>query len=127
MMGTQTYTEQNSAPQGNTPAGGVAHSGAQQSAARKHGLLHRGWRKITYAMIAWTTVMVLIAGSTAASASHQVTSSCPQGYGLSSYCQSVGSQVGANQFEHDMKIWLAGFVVLSIIWFMRRPQARPDA
>jgi hypothetical protein len=126
-MGTQTYEEQSTAPRGNPPAIGDAHSGAQQAAPRKHGLRHRGWRKITYGMIAWTTVMVLIAGSTAATASHQVATSCPQGYGLGSYCQGVASQVGANQFEHDMKIWLAGFVVLSIIWFMTRPQARPAA
>ncbi len=126
-MGTQTYTEQSTAAQGNAPATGDAASDAQQAAPRKHRLLRRGWRKITYAMIAWTTVMVLVAGSTAASASHQVTSNCPQGLGLGSYCQGVASQVGANQFEHDMKIWLAGFVVLSIVWFMTRPQARPAA
>ncbi len=110
-MGPQIYAEQSSTP----------------ATSRRHGLLRRGWRKITYGMIAWTTMMVLIAGATAQSATHQVASSCPQGLGLGSYCQQVGSQVGANQFEHDMKIWLAGFVVLSIIWFMTRPQARQAA
>lgn len=95
---------------------------AEGSAGRKRGLLSRGWRKMTWVLIAWSVLVVLgglvISGHT----SNQLTSACQQSLGGDSLCQQVGSQTGAAQFDHILKLGVIGFVVLSIVWFMTRPR-----
>jgi hypothetical protein len=84
--------------------------------------LGRGWRRITWVIIAWSTLVVVgglaISGHTA----NKLTSSCQNTFGTSSLCQQVGDQTASQQFEHIMKIGVVGFIILSIVWFMTRPQ-----
>jgi hypothetical protein len=98
------------------------HDAGKQFAGKKRGLLGRGWRKITWLIIGWSTLVVVgglaISGHTA----NKLTSSCQNTLDAGSLCQQVGSQTATDQFEHIMKIGLVGFAVLSVIWFMTRPQ-----
>ena len=88
---------------------------------RRH-RLGRGWRKMTWVIIAWSALVVVgglaISGHTA----NKFTSSCQNTLGASSLCQQVGAQTASQQFEHIMKIGVVGFIILSILWFMTRPQ-----
>ena len=88
----------------------------------RRGLFRRGWRKITWAIIAWSTLVVVGGLALAGHTSNQLSSSCQKTLGGDSLCQQVGSQTGAAQFEHILKIGFVGFVILSVIWFMTRPQ-----
>jgi hypothetical protein len=93
-----------------------------QTAARKGGLLRRGWRKITWVLIGWSTLIVLGSLITAGDASNKVASECQSSLGTGGICQETASSIGAAQFEHLMKIGFVGFVVISLVWFMTRPQ-----
>lgn len=107
-MGSQPYTE----TYGPQPA----------PESRRHGLLRRGWRKMTWVLIAWSTLVVVGGLAIAGHTSNHLSSSCQTSLGDGSLCQQVGSQAGADQFGHVMKIGVIGFVILSIVWFMTRPQ-----
>ncbi|HWF34386.1 MAG TPA: hypothetical protein VG295_03415 [Solirubrobacteraceae bacterium] len=85
-------------------------------------LFRRGWRKITWVLIAWSTLIVIGGLAVSGHTSSRLTSSCQSSLGDSSLCQQVGSQTGVAQFEHIFKIGLVGFAVLAVIWFMTRPQ-----
>ena len=101
--------------------GSGSHDGARgQLSAKRGGLLRRGWRKITWVLIGWSTVIVVGPLITAGDASNKVASECQSTLGTSSTCQEVASTTGADQFEHLMKIGFVGFVVLSLVWFMTR-------
>ena len=72
------------------------------------------WRKTTWALIAWTALMVvwLIASATATA------TSCPATGGSADDCRGyVGIAVGVILF-----IWFAGAVPLSIVWSATRGQ-----
>jgi hypothetical protein len=113
-METQPYTQM---PYTQMPS--VAH---QPAAPRRGGLLHRGWRKMTWALIAWSTLVVLGGLALAGHTSNQYSSACQHMLGAGGVCQQVGAQAASDQFGHIMKIGVIGFVVLSIVWFMTRPQ-----
>lgn len=100
---------------------------APAPAPRRLSLLHRGWRKITWAIIAWSTLIVIGGLALAGHASNQYSSACQQTLGGDSLCQQVGNQAASDQFGHILKIGVVGFVILSIIWFMTRPQSRTAA
>jgi hypothetical protein len=89
----------------------------------RRGLLHRGWRKITWVMIAWSTLVVVGGLALAGHASSQYSSDCQNALGAGSLCQQVGNQAASDQLGHILKIGVVGFVILSIIWFMTRPRA----
>jgi hypothetical protein len=90
--------------------------------AKKGGLLRRGWRKITWVLIGWSALIVVGSLITAGDASNKVASECQSTLGASGTCQELASSSGAAQFEHLMKIGVVGFVVISLVWFMTRPQ-----
>lgn len=94
----------------------------RRDAGGKGGLLRRGWRKSTWALIAWC-VLIAVGCVVALNSGHDATAQCQSvGGSLGSICQeSVNSQVGA-KVGHVMKIGFFGFVALSIVWFMTRPQ-----
>ncbi len=104
--------------------GPANHDGAgRQVAGKKGGLLGRGWRKMTWVLIAWSTLIVV--GSLVASG-HTVdrtTAECQSTLGTSGMCQEAASATGAAQLEHLMKIGVVGFVVLSLVWFMTRQKS----
>lgn len=113
-MGPQTYTETYTASQ-------------SAPEPRRRGLLGRGYRKITWVIVAWCTLVVVGGLALAGHTSNQITSACQKSLGDGSYCQQAASQTGAAQFEHILKIGVVGFVILSIIWFMTRPQSQKSA
>lgn len=111
-------------PQSHTEMPSVAQSPAEP---RKRGLLGRGWRKITWVMIAWSTLVVIGGLALAGHTGNQYSSDCSQALGGGGLCQQVGNQAASDQFGHIMKIGVVGFVILSIIWFMTRPQGDRSA
>jgi hypothetical protein len=110
-MGSQSFIE----------APSVAHPPAESG---RHGLLGRKWRKITWVMVASSTLAVIGGLALAGQAANQYNSACSQALGGGSLCQQVGNQAASDQFGHIMKIGVIGFVILSIIWFMTRPQGQ---
>jgi hypothetical protein len=115
---SRDYEEQFSADRGS-----VSNQGAgSQLGAKKGGLLGRGWRKMTWVLIGWSTLIVV--GSVMASGHtvERTTAECQSTLGAVGPCQEVASATGAAQFEHLMKIGIVGFAVLSLVWFMTRQQ-----
>ena len=110
-------------PEGSgTGFGPSSHAGAGRISRSKGGLLGRGWRKSTWALIAWCG-LIAVGCVIAFNSGHDATAQCQSiGGSIGSICQqSVDSQVGA-KVDHVLKIGFLGFVVLSIVWFMTRPQ-----
>jgi hypothetical protein len=100
----------------------AADRAVHQVGSRARHLLGRGWRKMTWVMITWSAFILVVAVATAGNTDSTMTSSCQSTLGDGSLCDQVGSQNAAAQFEHVMKIGVVGFAILSIIWFMSRPQ-----
>lgn len=90
---------------------------------RPRGLFHRGWRKITWVLIAWSTLVIVGGLALAGHTSNQYSSACQNSLGDGALCQQAGNQAASDQFGHILKIGVVGFVILSIIWFMTRPRS----
>lgn len=110
-MGPQSYTE-------------MPYETQSPAEPRRRNLLRRGWRKMTWVLIAYSTLVVVGGMALAGHTSNQLTSACQKNLGGDSLCQQVGSQNGAAQFEHILKLGAVGFVILAIVWFMTRPQGQ---
>lgn len=69
------------------------------------------WRKMTWAIVIWTVLMLIwvISGLNAAGAS---------GNTSTAYAAGVGIAITFIFF-----IWFVGFIILALIWFMSRPKA----
>lgn len=89
----------------------------------RRGLLNRGWRKLTWVLVAWSTLVVVGGLALAGHASNQYSSACQNSLGDGSLCQQLGNQAASDQFGHILKIGVVGFVILSIVWFMTRPRS----
>lgn len=84
-----------------------------------------GWRKMTWALIIWSLLMLawIIAGT----ASSDPTSYCeshPSRYLSLKSCEAAhdaGTGIGIGIL---IFLWFLGFVVLSLVWFMTRPKGR---
>lgn len=113
-MGPQTYSETYTASQ---PA----------PQPRRRGLLGRGYRKMTWVIVAWSALVVVGGLALAGHAGNQISSACHKSLGNGSVCQQLTSQTATAQFEHVLKLGFVGFVILSVIWFMTRPQSRKSA
>jgi hypothetical protein len=103
----------------------TAASGADVVGNVKRSILRRGWRKATWAIIAWSSLIIAGAVLTTASATSRVTNECQGTFGqlgMGGSCHEMAQQAGTAQFEHIMKIGVVGFLILSIVWFMTRPQ-----
>lgn len=98
------------------------YSGTPRTNNKRGGLLGRGWRKMTWVLIAYSTLTVLVAMGTAGSAGNKINSACQSVLADASTCQQVGNQTAVAQFEHVMKLGLFGFIVLAVSWYMTRPQ-----
>lgn len=75
----------------------------------------RHWRKMTWAIIAWSALMLIwiIVGTNAADC------------GSKTGAQKSGCEAGAGiGIAGLMFLWFIGFVVLALIWFMTRPRDR---
>jgi len=124
-MGTLTeqgFTSEQSANPATDDERASYQDAGKHLAGKKRGLLGRGWRKITWLIIGWSTLVVIGGLAISGHTGSKLSSSCQNTLGAGSVCQQVGSQTAAGQFEHIMKIGLVGFAVLSVIWFMTRPQ-----
>src|ERR1700760_2940687 len=72
----------------------------------KRGFLRRGWRKMTWALIAWSALVVIGGLGPSGHTANKLSSQCNNQYGGESLCKQVGAQTASNQFEHIMKIGL---------------------
>jgi hypothetical protein len=79
---------------------------------------------MTWVLIAWSALVIVGGLALAGHTSNQLSSSCQQTLGGDSLCQQIGNQAGSAQFDHILKIGVIGFAILSVIWFMTRPQSR---
>jgi RNA polymerase subunit RPABC4/transcription elongation factor Spt4 len=74
------------------------------------------WRKATWALIAWTGLMALWAGSGLANVSNIRATSDAERAGV-----AIGTGIGMSII---IGTWFVGFIVLALIWLMSRPQRR---
>jgi hypothetical protein len=79
-------------------------------------------RKMTWALIVWTTVMaVWVIGG--ASQAHGVPAACKTDRYLSpetcNNASDTGTAIGVGLV---FVLWFIGFIVLSLVWFMTRPK-----
>lgn len=74
----------------------------------------RSWRKMTWALIAWSVLMAIwvIGGANAADCAREADGASKAG------CQ-VGAGLGAGLL---VVLWFLGFIVLALIWLMTRPR-----
>lgn len=75
----------------------------------------RSWRKMTWAIIAWTVLIGAWLASYAGAVGDIETNSAAERTGV-----AIGAGIGTTFI---FMIWFIGFVVLAIIWFMTRPKA----
>ncbi len=79
----------------------------------------RSWRKMTWAILIWTAVMVawIVSGASA------VSNNCAGETGDAlATCQAATAIGGGIAVTLIGFIWFIGFIVLSVIWFMTRPK-----
>jgi preprotein translocase subunit SecG len=77
------------------------------------------WRKMTWALIMWSVLMLVLTVS--------ATNSADCGSKGDKYSQA-GCEAGAGIGVGIMLVlWFIGFIVLSLIWFMTRPRERSTA
>jgi hypothetical protein len=79
------------------------------------------WRKMTWAIIAWSTLMLVWIVAGIASASSKVDEACGSGL-YQQDCRdayTAGAGVGVGLL---IGLWFMGFVVLALVWFMTRPK-----
>jgi hypothetical protein len=79
------------------------------------------WRKATWAVVIWTVLMAFWIGSGAASISNNCAGKT--GSDLST-CQAGTAIGGGIGITFLFLVWFVGFVILSLIWLMSRPQRR---
>ena len=111
-----------SQPPVNLNPAGREYSDTRPGGHTRGGLLRRGWRKMTWVLIGYSTVTVLVALASAGSAGNKIHSACQSGLGDASTCQQLSGETVVAHFEHVMKLGLVGFAVLAVIWFMTRAQ-----
>ena len=85
-----------------------------------------GWRKMTWALLIWSVLMLIWVIAAAGNASSSAHEYCMTHHEFLSMreCESLheaGTGVGVGLV---IGLWFFGFVVLSIIWFMTRPRGR---
>jgi hypothetical protein len=76
----------------------------------------RRWRKMTWAIWAWTALMVVwaVSGASATDCGEELSEAAR------SACEA-GTGIGVVLLFF---VWLIGFGILSVIWFMTRPRER---
>jgi hypothetical protein len=77
-------------------------------------------RKATWAIIIWSVLMLLWA----VSVGDAVGDACTAELANRGACQLGATLGGGLALSFILVVWLIGFLVLSVIWFMSRPQRR---
>jgi hypothetical protein len=81
------------------------------------------WRKTTWAIIAWSTLMVVWMIGGGISASHKAAEQCAHPYPLTTQecldASHAGAGIGIGLL---IVLWFIGFVVLGFVWFMTKPR-----
>jgi hypothetical protein len=95
---------------------------AGEQHTERRGLLHRGWRKMTWAIIAYSTFIVLVGLIETGKTVARVNAECKASV-LEKICSEAGNHAAGEQFWHIIgKFGLGGCAVLAVIWFMTRPE-----
>lgn len=86
----------------------------------RRGILRRGWRKITWVMIAWGVLLVIGCLIALSSGGHEIAECQKIGGGLGDVCkQAVAEKIEA-KVEHLLTIGVLGFLGLAAVWVMTK-------
>jgi hypothetical protein len=88
----------------------------------RRGILHRGWRKITWVMIAWGAFLAVLCLIALSSGGHEIAECQKIGGGLGDVCkQAVAEKIEA-KLEHLLTIGVLGLLGLAVGWVMTKPK-----
>jgi hypothetical protein len=90
------------------------------------GRLRPRWRKMTWVIVAWTVIFAFWIGAAINNASNHTHAYCLQHHGVLSVstCEqasNTGTGIGVFLLA---SLWVVGFIVLSLVWFMTRSKGR---
>jgi hypothetical protein len=77
------------------------------------------WRKMTWALIAWSVVMGIWIVAAASTASGQPNDCVGLSAKACNDASDAGTAIGVGLL---LFLWGFGFVILSLVWFMSRPK-----
>jgi hypothetical protein len=82
----------------------------------------KNWRKMTWVLIAWSALTVVWAVVGGVSSAHEAHKYCEQTRWQETCEQAhnAGTAIGVGMV---LGVGFAGFIVLSLVWFMTRPKA----
>jgi hypothetical protein len=100
---------------------GPAREGPE-SQGRGRGFLRRGWRKITWVMIAWGVLIAVGCLLAFGSGGHAISECQKIGGSLGGVCQEAVTSKIESKVQHLLKIGVLGFLVLAAVWTMSRPK-----
>jgi hypothetical protein len=89
----------------------------------RRGILHRGWRKMTWVMIAWGVLFAVLCLIAFGSGGHEIAECQKIGGGLGEVCKQAVAEKIESKVEHLLTIGVLGFLGLTAVWAMTRPKA----
>jgi hypothetical protein len=99
-----------------------ALGGHEQPQARSRGFLRRGWRKTSWAMIAWG-ILVAVGCLVALSSGGHALSECHAIGGIvSAACEEAVDNKIESKLQHLMTIGGFGFLILGFVWYATKPK-----
>lgn len=90
------------------------------------GRLRPRWRKMTWVILVWTVIFAFWIGAAINNASNHTHAYCLQHHGVLSVTtceQASNTGTGIGVFLLAF-LWVVGFIVLSLVWFMTRSKGR---
>ncbi|MGH2940027.1 MAG: hypothetical protein ACRDPE_18095 [Solirubrobacterales bacterium] len=85
-------------------------------------LRRRGWRKITWVMIAWAALLAVGCLIALGSGGHEIAECQKIGGGLGDVCKQAVSEKIEAKVEHLVTIGVLVFLGLTAVWVMTRPK-----
>ena len=87
----------------------------------------RRWRKMTWALIAWSGLVAAFSALVIAAAHGVIRSDCLETNGRThealAYCSSIEPWAMSFTVAICIGFWFVGFAILSFVWFKSRPKA----
>jgi hypothetical protein len=96
--------------------------GGPEPKGRSRGFLRRGWRKITWVMIAWGVLIAVGCLVAFGSGGHAISECQRIGGGLGGVCQEAVTNKIESKVQHVLTIGGLGFLVLAAVWTMAKPK-----
>lgn len=99
----------------------LTDSTAVAAAARRH-IFGRGWRKITWVMIAWGALFALLSLIAFGSGGHEIVECQKIGGGFGDVCKQAVVEKIESKVEHLLTIGVLGLLGLTAVWAVTRPK-----